>query len=228
VMIPGASPPRELHDLAESRGASLIVVGSTHRSPLGRVLPGSVADRLLAAAPCPIAVTPRGYAESDQPLRSLAVAFDGSAESKLAIDLAVKLATASGGSVALVSVITPHDALTAAPAAGGWAGMASTTEGIEHERRQMQTAIDDALAPLAGRVPSSGEVVVDIDPVSVIVKASAGADLLLTGSRGYGPFRRVLLGGVSSAVLRKAACPVIVTPRSTISEEREPGADRDG
>ena len=39
------------------------------------------------------------------------------------------------------------------------------------------------------------------------------ADLLICGSRGYGPARRVLLGGVSSRVLRHARVPVIVVPR---------------
>jgi hypothetical protein len=37
--------------------------------------------------------------------------------------------------------------------------------------------------------------------------------LLLLGSRGYGPLRAVLLGGVSHVVVREAACPVIVLPR---------------
>ncbi|HEX2411694.1 MAG TPA: universal stress protein [Solirubrobacteraceae bacterium] len=33
------------------------------------------------------------------------------------------------------------------------------------------------------------------------------------GSRGHGPMRRVLLGGVSSRLMRRAACPVVVVPR---------------
>ena len=40
------------------------------------------------------------------------------------------------------------------------------------------------------------------------------ADVLVCGSRGYGPARRVLLGGVSSRLLRHARIPVIVVPRS--------------
>ena len=38
-------------------------------------------------------------------------------------------------------------------------------------------------------------------------------DLLVCGSRGYGPVRRVLLGGVSSRVVRHSKVPVVVTPR---------------
>jgi nucleotide-binding universal stress UspA family protein len=38
-------------------------------------------------------------------------------------------------------------------------------------------------------------------------------DLLVCGSRGYGPVRRVLLGGVSSRVVRHSKVPVVLTPR---------------
>ena len=46
------------------------------------------------------------------------------------------------------------------------------------------------------------------------------ADLLVCGSRGYGPLRRVLLGGVSSRLLRRAACPLLVVPRRTERGDR--------
>ncbi len=207
VTIPGVSPTRELHDLAEGRGAGLIVVGSTHRGPLGRVLPGTVADRLLAGAPCPIAVAPNGYREQDHAFESIAVAYDGSAESKLALALATELATATGGSVALIVVADPHEALNVAPGAGGWAGMVSTAEGVEHERRRMQTLLDDALGSIPDGIPAAGEVTTDIDPASVILTASGDADLLLIGSRGYGPVKRVLLGGASSAVPARRPVP---------------------
>jgi len=51
------------------------------------------------------------------------------------------------------------------------------------------------------------------DPVDALAAVSEDADLLLLGSRGYGPRRAVLLGGVSGRVVRTAACPVIVVPR---------------
>jgi nucleotide-binding universal stress UspA family protein len=49
--------------------------------------------------------------------------------------------------------------------------------------------------------------------VALIVERSLGLDLLVIGSRGYGPLRAVLLGAVSGRVIRDAACPVIVVPR---------------
>jgi nucleotide-binding universal stress UspA family protein len=51
------------------------------------------------------------------------------------------------------------------------------------------------------------------DPAEVLVDFSKGVDLLVCGSRGYGPARAVLLGSVSRDVMDEARCPVIVLPR---------------
>ena len=51
------------------------------------------------------------------------------------------------------------------------------------------------------------------DPADVIADFSKGVDLLVCGSRGYGPARAVLLGSVSRRVTAEAHCPVIVLPR---------------
>ncbi|MGH2973909.1 MAG: universal stress protein [Solirubrobacterales bacterium] len=50
-------------------------------------------------------------------------------------------------------------------------------------------------------------------PAEVLVEHSQQLDLLVLGSRGYGPVKSVLLGSVSSHVLRNAQCPVLVAPR---------------
>jgi nucleotide-binding universal stress UspA family protein len=48
--------------------------------------------------------------------------------------------------------------------------------------------------------------------------AEQGVDLMVLGSRGYGPVRAVLLGSVSATVLGSAPCPVLVTPRSAVGD----------
>jgi nucleotide-binding universal stress UspA family protein len=57
----------------------------------------------------------------------------------------------------------------------------------------------------------------DGDARELLAGESAGLDLLVVGSRGYGPLRAVLLGSVSSALVRSAQSPLVVVPR---------GADR--
>jgi nucleotide-binding universal stress UspA family protein len=52
------------------------------------------------------------------------------------------------------------------------------------------------------------------DAGRALVEHSESLDLLVLGSRGYGPLRSVLLGSVSSYVMRHAGCPVLVVPRN--------------
>ena len=59
--LPGTSAAHALHELSETEDAGLLVVGSTRRGAVGRVLPGSTAQRLMHGAPCPLAIVPAGW-----------------------------------------------------------------------------------------------------------------------------------------------------------------------
>lgn len=86
ICRPGPSPVRVLHEAAEELGAQLIVVGSSHRGPAGRVVPGGVGERLLHGSPCPVAIAPRDYAE--RPPQRVGVALAGGPESALVLEYA--------------------------------------------------------------------------------------------------------------------------------------------
>src|SRR5690349_16212972 len=62
----GHSVPNALHREAERLGCDVLVVGSSHRAGVGRVLAGSTTERLLHDATCPIAVAPRGYRNEER------------------------------------------------------------------------------------------------------------------------------------------------------------------
>jgi hypothetical protein len=82
TIVRASSPPHGLDQIAREHDAEMIVVGSTHRGRLGRITPGSVAERLLAGAPCAVGVAPAGFsAEPPHSFRVVGVAFDGSPES---------------------------------------------------------------------------------------------------------------------------------------------------
>ena len=80
-------------------------------------------------------------------------------------------------------------------------------------REEYQEALDQALAGLPGEVRATGELLYGevVDELAMV--GERGVDLLVCGSRGYGPVRRVLLGTVSAALLRQASVPVLVVPR---------------
>jgi nucleotide-binding universal stress UspA family protein len=211
--VQAPSPARQIHDAAAELGARMIVLGSTHRGPIGRVLPGSVDERLLSAAPCPIAVAPRDYRNRRPQIRDVAVAYDGTPEADRALAEAERIAAGAGGTVRLVAVANPEDARVAIPGAPGWAGVVTTEQGIEDERRRVGELLDAAVGRVDASLNPSGEVLVGTHPSALIADATEDADVLVMGSRGYGPVGRVLLGGTASHVIRNAACPVIVTTR---------------
>jgi nucleotide-binding universal stress UspA family protein len=68
---------------------------------------------------------------------------------------------------------------------------------------------------MAPDVEALGEVVVGDNPVETLADmANSSFDALFMGSRGYGPIRRVLLGGVASRLLRRLDVPAVIVPRA--------------
>jgi nucleotide-binding universal stress UspA family protein len=210
--IPDPSPPRALHDLAERTGAALVVVGSTRRGPVGRVVPGSTAERLLHGSPCPVAIVPGGFANAG-PVRTVGVGYDGSEESEVALVAACEVARRFG---AALRVIRIFDATrVASPALMTVPGEVTVHQNYEAQQRQ---GLDEAVAALPGDV-SAETVFVAGSPGRELAAQSEGVDLMVVGSRGYGPRAAVLLGGVTHTLIRKAGCPVIVLPRGSYGLE---------
>jgi nucleotide-binding universal stress UspA family protein len=206
VHVEKGSPADTFQALAEEGKADLVVLGSTHHAHVGSVSPGSVAEQLLHGARCRLLIAPRGYAKEDHSqdrLRVLAVGYDGMAESQAALDEAATLAQKFGGSMKVVGVMTPIPPMGAAAAA-----QAGPEAGPD-----FQTRLHEAVAQLPPQVRPL-PVLERGDPVEKLLEVSeVGIDLLVLGSRGFGPVMRLLIGSVSSRVIRAAGCPVLVVPR---------------
>ncbi len=209
------SVPRALHDLAVAEGADLVVLGSSRHGPVGRVLTGSVSGPLIQGAPCAVAVAPRGFSGLGAQLHRLAVAFDGSPESKVALRHATSLAVAAGARLRLIAAVEPlvFPAFVNVPAGDAYAE-------IIHARGELlEREVESARAALPPGLPVETRIL-DGSAVDAICKGTQyGVDLLVVGSRGFGPVRRVLLGSVSSRLLHVAPCPVLVVPRGADAAE---------
>lgn len=216
--FPSSSPASGLHGLAEEIDADLVIVGSSRHSTLHQILAGDVGLGLLHGAPCAVAIAPRGYAEQARDeLSTIVVGFDGSNESRLALEDAVELADRSGATLKLVAV-----AQEPAIAYGKGASMGGYQELKEAVEEQVRERLDEALGSIPKSVTAEASLVVG-DPGEKLAQAASGSSLLILGSRAYGPLRRVLLGSVSTALMRTAPCPVLVHPRGVKSD---PGASQ--
>jgi nucleotide-binding universal stress UspA family protein len=205
ITVPDSSPARALHQIAENEQASLIVVGSDHRGKLGHVLPGDVTAGTLYAAPCPVAVAPRGLASATLSMGTIGVGYDDSPESGLALELARSLADAADARVEVIGV-----ARTAMPI-GPWM---DATVIAKDEPREAREHLDAALAAAASSLGDRASASTEIGlPDVELAERSKELDLLVVGSRGYGPLKRLMLGSTSSKLVRSAACPVMVVPR---------------
>jgi nucleotide-binding universal stress UspA family protein len=181
------SPARGLTELAESEDADLIVIGSSAHAAAGRVRLERTAGRLLQGAPCAVAVAPGGLRETGD-FRHIAVAYDDSPEAKVALAAAYDIAAPVRAAVTIIWVLQ-----RSAPGA--------------------QAALD-AVADAAPVGVNPRAMLLHGEPGEVIRAACDGVvDLLVSGSRSYGPLQRALLGSVSEAITEGASHPVLVVPR---------------
>jgi nucleotide-binding universal stress UspA family protein len=203
--LSASSAAAGLHRLAERVRADLVVTGSSHRGEIGRLLIGSTAARLLNGASCPVGAAPRGFAKREhRVVRAVGLAYDGSHESRVALGGAAKLAAEHDAAVRVFTVVPPS----------GPEGYDRPHVEVQELRRDRYRAIlDDALKALPPAVRPEGKLLSGEVEEQLVEQANASLDVMVVGSRAYGPVRRVLLGSTSNALMRSARCPVIVYPR---------------
>jgi nucleotide-binding universal stress UspA family protein len=196
----GGSPGAIVTSLSEAEEFGAIVLGSPHRHGLDRLRSGSVAISVLNGAKTDVFVAPPGYAEqSHDGLKTVAIGYLGAAESKAALRRAAELVDPAG-EIKLITVAEPPVALSFA---GPNVAVPTDPEAVLSEGLSLLPR-EIAVEPRHLKGTAGPE----------LEKACAeGVDLLVLGSRGYGPLKRALLGSVSGHVFRHTPCPLLVTRR---------------
>lgn len=222
-MLVESAPSKDgegLAEIARSREADLVVLGSTHRSPVGRVIPGATVEHLLGKAPCAVAIAPPGFARSaegtfgwyplsgdgdDLGLRVIGVGFDASPASREALQIAAALALENGAALRVYAVARKYPHVPGADGDARGPGVPSEAEAL---RLQLHQAVAE-LPPQTRALPVFRRGF----PADELIEAvSVGVDLLILGSRSGGPVRRLLHTSISSIVMRDAGCPVLISP----------------
>ncbi|HET9102523.1 MAG TPA: universal stress protein [Solirubrobacteraceae bacterium] len=194
-----ATVGRGLHELAEATGADLLVIGSSRRGIMGRVLLGDDTRNSINGAPCAVAVAPAGYAGRRGELIEIGVGYDGSPESEHALTVARALAEAHGSRLsAFEAVHLPAYMFTGPP----MPDEATITAMIEEAREQV-----DSLQGVEGHAAYGSA-------AEELTVFSASLDLLVIGSRSYGPVGRIVHGSTAQDLARRCHCPLLVLTRS--------------
>lgn len=198
-----SSPARALHRLAEREGAELIVIGRTHHGAARRATHTGILERLLHGAPCSLLVV-----APDPPgaIRTVGVAFDGRREADGVLAAGAVLAERLGAQLVVMGVAEPLATVgTGAVPASRWTLERSYPDAV---RLRLQEAVD-------GLGGAAAQLRVGNGPAAptLVAACADGIDLLVAGSRAYGPLRSVLAGSVSHHLAHEAPCPVLIVPR---------------
>jgi nucleotide-binding universal stress UspA family protein len=207
-----SSVGRGLHELCEVIEPDLLVVGSSRHGLLGRVLLGDDTHAALNGAPCAMAIAPAGYAERPGEIRQIGVAYDESPESEHALTVARTLAARHGAKLSALEVVS----LPTYAFVGGPAPIDGAIEALVGDARER-------LATLEGAKSHA----VYGNAAEELAVYSASLDLLIVGSRGYGPMGRLVHGSTSQQLARTARCPLLVLTRGASAAVEPDAADED-
>lgn len=214
------SPAWEIVSRADQWQPDLVVVGSHGRSALGRLVLGSVAQRVVTESRCSVRVARGRVEEPDTPVRLIA-GFDGSPGSEAAIRGIAKRVWPRGSEARLLVVDDPLPP----PFIGEFVpGLAQTiAESNREDCKWIEKLLERAGSILSG---TSLEISTEIragDPKRILVAAAEewGADCIFVGSTGFSNrLERFVLGSVSAAVVARAHCSVEVARETAASQHR--------
>jgi nucleotide-binding universal stress UspA family protein len=204
--LEGLSAAQALQEVAQAENVALLVVGSGRRPLLG-----STAQRLLHGAPCPVAAVP--HDRRPERLQTVAVATAGAGSDHELLAAAHALALRARARLRVITVVRVTPAMHAFTEESTPIHPARSVDDIEGEYRALaERTLRRAVAGLGDAVPIEVDAFAG-DPGEMLVELSEHFDVLVCGSRGYGPVRAVLLGSVSRRLAAEAHCPVLVLPR---------------
>lgn len=202
---------REILAQAEGLHADLVVIGSHGRSGFERLLLGSVTEKVLRKATCPVMVIPRRASTAASSAAShfsrILCPVDFSDGSMNALTFAISLAEEADARLTLLHVIEmPPELLESS--------MAADFNVAEARAR----AEADCLRRLRALVPDSVRTYCTVDAVVVEGKAyreilelaaARTSDLIVMGVQGRGAVDLLVFGSNTHHVIRSATCPVL-------------------
>lgn len=200
--IEAVRPGRALHQQAEEQDADLIVVGSSSRSTLGRVMLGDDTRAALNGAPCAVAIAALGFAAHPR-IAKIGVGYDRSRESEAALRAAREIRAAVDADLGVLEVI--------AIPSYAYAGFVSPAA-VE----DIDASVEQANQHLARELPDVRARAVWGLTGEELAAFGDELDLLVVGSRSFGPIKRLIVGSTADYLQRHARCSLLVLPRAAL------------
>lgn len=204
-------PWRVIRDEARGLPADLLVMGTHGRSGFEHLLLGSVTEKVLRHAPCPVLTVGHvpPHLRSGPLFRRILCAADLTESSDRTLAMALSVASENDAHITLLHVVEVipdeqgRDLYLAVPEIGPL-----RRDLVEHARARLREAVPDAardFCDVSERV-ETGSAWRGI----LRVADEMNADLIVMGAHAGGALGRMFFGSTSSHVVRRAACPVLV------------------
>jgi nucleotide-binding universal stress UspA family protein len=207
---------REILEQAGAMEADLLVMGSHGRSGFDRLMLGSVAEKVMRRADCPVMVVPphaeHPVATGEVEFDSILCAVDFSECSLIALTYALSMAEEADARITVVNVIEKPPELDASPVSADF-NVDEVRAAAEAER----------LRRLRGLIPKKVLPYCAVDTAVwegrawrgiLALAADRQSDLIVMGVRGRGAVDLALFGSNTHDVIRGATCPVLTVPES--------------
>jgi nucleotide-binding universal stress UspA family protein len=218
VSVVVSHPTAAILDSAASLPADLIVMGTHGLSGFEHLMLGSVTEKVLRRAACPVlTVPPRAQATSRFPFTRILCAVDFSEWSAAAVDLASSLARESGAALELLHVIEwpwhepPPPMLEGLPAEQVAAVNEFRRYLVNSATRRLESLVSGAVRDRCAVTAHVGHGKAYVE----VLRAAAvqRADLIVLGVHGRNPLDVALFGSTTNQVVRRATCPVLTLRR---------------
>jgi nucleotide-binding universal stress UspA family protein len=219
VSIREGDAVREILEQADAMQADLLVVGTHGRTGFERLVLGSVAEKVLRKAVCPVLSVPPRSDEARPIFKRILCPVDFSECSMRALEYAVSMAKEADAHLTVLHVMR-YD-LDEAPEMYETV-MSDRSLGVAEFRARCEASarqrLDDAIPDDARAYCSVDSMTSSGQPYRAILRVAAElqSDLIVMGVRGRGRADLAFLGSATQHVLRSAACPVL-TLRTTRS-----------
>ena len=216
-VVESGDVPSAILAAAEERDVLAIVMATQAPRAVGRMVHGSVADKVIRESARPVVVVPPGASDISGKrvrFRRVLVPLDGSDASQRVIDRLVTLPGVKELELILLHVarrertgghpLPPVDALTAEGRAPEW---------IHVQAAEAQGHLDEIAKRLRGAgIAATTRVVESGDAARSIIEAirQEPADVIAMGTRGAGGMKRLAHGSVATTVVRESEVPVML------------------
>jgi len=212
VVVDVGQPAAQILLRSGAAASDLIVMGTHGASGFEHLLLGSVTEKVLRRAPCPVlTVPPSTHATSKLPFKRLLCAVDFSDSSLRGLDLARSLAKESGAALTLLHVVEwpwhepPPPVLEDLPP--------DQAAALAEFRRYVEKS---AIERLRGLTPETNDCVTEPrvahgKPYTEILRIAAveRSDLIVIGVHGRNAADLMLFGSTTNQIVRRATCPVL-------------------